>query len=359
MAKGTTKGKNEGNKYKVSFKAFKKSALSELPTVMLLFLSEKVLFDEFLSELLNTFIGKNFNPKVNLQSFFADETSIDEVINECSNMSFLSDKKIILYKLVKKTGVRGISKEAKEGFINYAKNPNPDNILILLNGEKAYSFTNFEDFENTGIKIYTVSTDSEQDIADWCRDKLKGYEIDNETILHLLQFVNPSYDEISSELEKLKTFCIDSKKVTPDDVNLCVGMTKDFNENNLFESILKRNFEKAIGIYDNMSSKTTASSMEVELRFVAYMNNLFISLHKMQDPAIVNMPEGFDLFRELKLWNDGPRMYRLYKSYIKDLNILKIKKAFDYIYQTDKTLKFTEKDKRLVINNLIHNLVNL
>jgi DNA polymerase III delta subunit len=71
------------------------------------------------------------------------------------------------------------------------------------------------------------------------------------------------------------------------------------------------------------------------------------------------MPEGFDLFRELKLWNDGPRMYRLYKSYIKDLNILKIKKAFDYIYQTDKTLKFTEKDKRLVINNLIHNLVNL
>ena len=359
MAKGTTKAKNEGNKYKVSFKAFKKNVLKELPPVMLLFLSEKVLTDEFLSELSYAFIGKDYNPKVNLQSFFADETPIDEVINECSNMSFLSDKKIILYKLVKKTGVRGINKEAKEGFINYAKNPNPDNMLVLLNGDKAFTFSNFEDFENTGINIYTVSTDFEEDMADWCRDRLKGYEVDHETLLHLLQFVNPSYDEISSEIEKLKTFCIDTKKVTLDDVNLCVGMTKDFNENNLFEAILKRNFEKAIGIYDNMSSKTTASSSEVELKFVAYMNNLFINLHKMQDPAIINMPEGFDLFKELKLWKDGPRMYRLYKNYIKDLNILKIKKAFDYIYETDKTLKFTGKDKRLVINNLIHNLINL
>ena len=353
------KAKNEGNKYKLNFNTFKKNVLKELPPVMLLFLSEKVLTDEIISELSNTFIGKGFNPKVNLQSFFADETPIDGVINECSNLSFLSEKKIILYKLVKKTGVRGISKVAKEGFINYARNPNPDNMLILLNGEKTYTFSNFEDFENTGIKIYTVSTDSEQDMADWCRDKLKGYEVDNETILHLLQFVNPSYDEISSEMEKLKTFCIDSKKVTLDDVNLCVGMTKDFNENNLFEAILKRNFEKAISIYDNMSSKTTASSKEVELKFVAYMNNLFVSLHKMQDPAISSMPEGFNLFSELKLYKNGSRMYGLYKNYIKDLNILKIKKAFDYIYETDKTLKFSEKDKRLVINNLIHNLVNL
>lgn len=353
------KAKNEGNKYKVSFKAFKKNVLDELPPVMLLFLSEKVLTDEFMSELSYKFIGKDFNPKVNLQSFFADETAINEVINECSNLSFLSDKKIIVYKLVKKTGTRGMPKESKEGFINYSKNPNPDNMLILLNGDKAFTFSNFEDFENTSVKIYNVATDSDKDIADWCRDKLKGYEVDNETILHLLQFVNPSYDEISSEIDKLKTFCIDSKKVTLDDVNLCVGMNKDFNENNLFEAILKRNFEKAIGIYDNMSSKTTASSMEVELKFVAYMNNLFISLHKMQDPAIINMPEGFALFRELKLWKDGARMYGLYKNYIKDLNILKIKKAFDYIYETDKTLKFTEKDKRLVINNLIHNLINL
>lgn len=353
------KAKNEGNNYAVTYKTFKGKISKSLPSAMLLFLSEKVLIREIISELSTSFIGKNFNPKVNLQTFFSDETSIEEVINECSNLSFLSEKKIIIYRIVKKTGGRGLPKDVKEGFLNYLKNPNPDNLLILLNADKEFTFSNFEDFENSGIQIYIIKSDSQQEILEWCRDKLKGYEVDEEALMHLLQFVNPSYDEISSEIEKLQTFCMDSGVITINDVNLCVGMTKDFTENNLFEAILNRNFEKAIEIYDNMSGKKTESSQEVELRFVAYMNNLFINIHKLQDPVLKNMAEGFNLYKELKLWKDGPRMYSLYKNYMSDLNELKIQKAFDYIYQTDKTLKYTEKDKRLVINNLIYNLVNL
>lgn len=353
------KGKNEALKYTVSYREFKSKVLKTIPRSMLLFLSEKVLISDIISELATAFIGKNYNPKVNLQTFFSDETAIDAVINECSNMSFLSEKKIIIYRIVKKTGSRGIPKDAKEGFINYLKNPNPDNLLILLNAEREFTFSNFEDFENTGISIHVISVNSQNDLIEWTRDQLKGYDVEDGALIHLMQFMNPSYDEIYTEIEKLKTFCFDTMKITINDVNMCVGMTKDFSENNLFEAILNRDFEKAIEIYDNMSAKQTASSLEVELRFVAYMNNLFITLHKMQDSAIKNMPEGFNLYRELKLWRDGQKMYNLYKNYMSDMNELKIQRAFDYIYQTDKTLKFTEKDKRLVINNLIHNLVNL
>ena len=353
------KFKTEGNKYSVTYKAFRSKVLKSVPPAMLLFLSEKVLIKEIISDLASEFIGEKFSPRENLKTFFSDETSIEEVINECSNLSFLSDKKIIIYRIVKKTGTRGIQKDAKAGFINYLKNPNPDNLLILLNAEKEFTFSNFSEFENTGIQIFVVSNDTQHELLEWCRDKLKGYDVDEEALNHLLQFVNPSYDEISTEIDKLKTFCMDSEKITIKDVNLCVGMTKDFTENNLFEAILNRDFEKAIEIYDNMSAKQTDSSKEVELRFVAFMNNLFINIHKLQDPILKNMTEGFDLYRALKLFNNGAKMYNLYKNYMSGVNELKIQKAFDYIYQTDKTLKFTEKDKKLVINNLIHNLINL
>ncbi len=353
------KGKNEAFKYTKPYKEFKSTVLKKVPHSMLLFLSEKVLINDIIASLGEAFIGKDFNPKLNLQTLFSDETAIETVINECSNMSFLSEKKIIVYRIVKKAGARGMPKDAKEGFISYLKNPNPDNLLILLNTDKEFTFSNFSDFENTGIQIYVIASDSQRDLIEWTRDQLKGYEVDEDAIMHLMQFINPSYDEIYTETEKLKTYCFDRMKITVNDVNMCAGMTKDFSENNLFEAILNRDFERAIGIYDNMSGKQTASSLEVELRFTAYMNNLFIGLHKMQDPALKSIPEGFNLFRELKLWRDGQKMYNLYKNYMSDMNELKIQKAFDYIYQTDKTLKFTEKDKRLVINNLIHNLVNL
>jgi len=243
--------------------------------------------------------------------------------------------------------------------LNYLKNPNPDNILIILNSDKEFTFSNFEDFEDTGLGIYIINTDSDGEIMQWIKDTFDDYKISDETIEHLLLFLNPSYDEIFSEIEKLKTYCINEKEVTVNDVNLCVGMTKNFDENNLFEAILNRDFNGAMSIYNSLNSKQEASYKETEIYIINLVGWLFIALHKLQNPELASRNEDFTLFRELKIWKDGHRMIGLYKKYMKDLNELKIKKAFDYIYTADRTLKSSSQDKSLVINNLIHNLINL
>ncbi len=353
------KAKNDGKKYLTAFNSFRGKVLKDIPPVMLLFLSEKVLLDDLIKNLADKFIGKNFDAKNNLKLFYSDECEIEEVINECSNLSFLSDKKIIVYKLVKRTGIRGIQKSSKEGLLNYLKAPNPDNVLIILNAEKEFTFSNFEDFEDTGIGIYIISTNSPDDVRLWVRKEFDGYSVTDETIEHFLQFLNPSYDEIHSEIEKLKTFCIETKEITENDVNLCVGMTKDFSENNLLEAILKRDFNTAISIYNSLNSKQEASYKDTEIYLINLLGWLFIALHKLQNKDIAARPEDRNLYFELKIWKDGPKMIRLYKNYMAGLNELKIKKAFDYIYTADRTLKSSSQDKSLVINNLIHNLVNL
>lgn len=347
------------SKYAMTFNDLKKSFKKEIPKNILLFLNEKILFDEILDILANKFFDNKFDPKASLKTHYSDESDIEEVIGDCSNISFFSEKKIVIYKIVKKTGIRGISKEAKEAFLSYVKNPNPDTLLILLIPDKEFTFSNFDDFEGTNMKIFIIKENKEAEIKLWIKEKLSDYKIDDSVIMRLFQFVNLSYDEINSELEKLKTFCYDSKEITLKDVNLCVGISKDFDENNLFEAIIKRDFASAIGIYENMSSKQTASSIEVELKFLGYMTNLFIALHKLCDHQISKMPDGTSLFKIINLWKDPYRMIKLYKEYIKDFNELKIKNAFDYIYKTDKSLKSTQQDKHILINNLIHNLTNL
>jgi len=349
----------EAVRYQTTFENFFREAQKEIPGILVLFLSEKILFDEFMEALASRFIGDTLDKENHIRTYFSDSVTTEEVINECSNFSILTDKKIIVYRLVKKTGVRGISKEAREAFLNYAKNPNPETVLIVHVPDKEYNFANFTDFEMPGIKISAVKTDDLQVLKTWITKRFKGFSIEDETIIHLLQFVNPSYDEINSEIEKLKTYCSGRKEISINDINLCVGMTKDFNENNLFEAILNRDFEKAIGIYNNMSSKTAASSSEVELRFIGYMNNLFIAMHKLRDSGMNGRNPDYKLFSELKLWKDGYRMINIYKDYLSNLNELKIKQAFDYIYRSDRALKYTQQDKQLVISNLIHNLINL
>lgn len=352
------KAKNDGKKYLTAFSTFRNKVLKDVPPVMLLFLSEKVLLDELVKGLAEKFIGKGYDARNNLKTFYSDESEIDEVINECSNLSFLSDKKIIIYKLIKKTGIRGIQKSSKEGLLEYIKNPNPDNALIILNAEKEYTFSNFEEFEGTKAGIYIINTDSEADIREWVKSEFEGYKISDETVEHFLQFLNPSYDEIHSEIEKLKTFCIRAKEVTENDVNQCVGMTKDFSENNLLEAILKRDFNTAISIYNSLNSKQEASYKETEIYLINLLSWLFIALHKLQNKELAARNDN-GIYYELRIYRDKERMLRLYRNYMKDLNELKIKKAFDYIYTADKTLKSSSQDKSLVINNLIHSLVNL
>ncbi|MCE1165384.1 MAG: DNA polymerase III subunit delta [Bacteroidetes bacterium] len=352
------KAKNDGKKYLTAFSTFRNRVLKDVPSVMLLFLSEKVLLDELVKGLAHKFIGKGYDARNNLKLFYSDECEIDEVINECSNLSFLSDKKIIIYKLVKKTGIRGIQKSSKEGLLEYIKNPNPDNVLIILNSEKEFTFSNFEEFEDTKAGIYIINTESGDGIREWVKSEFEGYKITDETVEHFLQFLNPSYDEIHSEIEKLKTFCIETKEVTEHDVNQCVGMTKDFSENNLLEAILKRDFNKAISIYNSLNSKQEASYKETEIYLINLLGWLFIALHKLQNKELAARNDS-GIYFELKIWKDRERMLRLYREYMKDLNELKIKKAFDYIYTADRTLKSSSQDKSLVINNLIHSLVNL
>ncbi|MCI0474258.1 MAG: hypothetical protein L0Y76_11805, partial [Ignavibacteria bacterium] len=197
----------EAVKYQTTFDNFLRETEKQVPKILLLFLSEKILFDEFIEMLASKFIGDILGKENHRRTYFSDSVTTEEVINECSNFSFLSDKKIIVYRLVKKSGVRGISKEAREAFLNYAKNPNPDTVLIIHVPDKEYNFANFTDFEAQGIKITAVKTDDIQTLVSWIKESFGSYNISDESITHLLQFVNPSYDEVSSEIEKLKTYC--------------------------------------------------------------------------------------------------------------------------------------------------------
>ena len=320
---------------------------------LLLFIKDKSVFNEVVDIAGKKFIGKDFNTNHNTKLFYSDEHSIEDVINECSNLSFFSEKRIVIYRIIKKTGVRGISKDNKEAFLNYIKNPNSDTLLILHIPDDEFTFSNFEEFKPPNFEIHILSEISEGDILDWVREKFKGYEVEDDVILHLLQFLNPTFDEIISEIEKLRMYCYNTKKITKESVNLCVGVSKDFDETDFIEAVMTRNGTKAIEIYDNITMRD-----DVEIYLLVLLNSAFISICKLFDNKILNY-QGFNLFKELKIWRNQDRMLAVYKNFKNEANELKIVKAFDYIYTADKALKTSVPDKRAIFTTLIKNLTAL
>lgn len=348
MAKKTT------TKYNTSYSALvKKLSGDKVVPNHLIFLQEKILFDDLIKTAARKFLGQGYRAKEQVRYFFTDDKSLDAVLTETSNISFFPEPKIIILKVVRKPGYKGFSDKEKAALTHYFDNPNPEIMLIILDAGEEPNFAAYEGLEHKNLDISMVGAIPESEYVDWVKSKFEGYTISDETINHFIQFLNFSFDEISQEIEKLKVYCLEGREVTIDAVNLCIGFSKDFNEFQFIEAVLTRDQEKALQIYEKLVLKK-----DVEIYLLVLLNSAFIAINKLQDPKTYNL-HGWDLMRALKIWGGGDRMVRIYKDYHRQINEFKLKMAFDYIYEAEKLFKTSNPDKKTVFIRLINGLTSL
>jgi len=352
-------------KYLISYKSLQeKFQKGAIPGNLLISLREKILIDDVVKIIGEKFVGKNYSPKNNLISFNCDEKIIENILNECSNTGLFSEKKVVMLRNVKK-----LLKDEKLALIEYIKRYNPDTCLVMIaaddefNPGKIFLYDSKDDpdkvYENRkiieeNVKIIEIEEFSEQDTIAWIKEKFDDYKIDDMTIKHFLQFSNYSFDEMLSEIEKLKTYCYQTKEITKDSINLCNGVAKDFNEIDFIKAVVERKNEKALMIYDRISLKK-----DVEVYLIFLLASAFTVINKLYDPAVAGL-SGFPLKKELKLWfPDQEKLLPFYKSYRDSTATEKIRTAFSYIYQTDKILKTSASDKKTTMSTLINNICSL
>jgi len=362
------------SKYNISYKNLKDSLLKEkIPNNILLSINEKVLLDDLVKIICEKFGGKNFDVKNNLVSFNAEDRQNENIINECSNTGLFAERKVVVLKNVKK-----LLKAGKLSLLDYLKKYNPDTCLIMTSDDDEFSVekiflldaketgksknqddepaapkTSKKDIENN-VKICQITGFTESELVGWVKEKFDDYKIDKETIVYFLQFSNFALDEILSEIEKLKTFCYNTKEITPESVNLCNGIAKDFDESDFVQAIMEKKKDVAMKIYDYISLKKDS-----EVFLVILLSTAFIAINKLSDPGVARL-DGFNLKRELKLWFPGQdRLIPFYKNYRKTIGSDKMKIAFDQIHSADKSLKSTGGDKKMIMSRLINNICNL
>jgi len=314
-----------------------------------IFSQEKSVFDNIIKEIGEKFTEGNFDIKNNFSKYYSEETDMEMLINECSNESFFSEKKIIYYKLSKKSGTKGgLKADDKKALISYLNNPNPETILVIAVRDKEFSIDTYAEYfvKNTGVFI--LESPGEDELINWLNENRGEFNLEKDAIKVLLQHINPSYDESIQELEKLKSFCYDTKTIDLNAVNLCIGMSREYNESDFINAILDRRPDIAMLIYDNLALRD-----DYDILLIYMISSLFQGIYKLGDPELNRMNE-FELKRELKIFYDkNNTILNKYKKFRSQTNELKIKNAFDYIYRTDKALKTSNADKRSLFTTLI------
>lgn len=167
----------------------------------------------------NSFLGSPIN------IYDLEETLLENALEDLDTYSFLSEKKVIIIKGLENLKYDDWKKDINHLF-KYIENPSDSNLLIIeavkLNNTTKIAKELKNRCEYISVKLNTKN---------FIKNELKGYTIDDSIINLIDKYCLGDIAKISNECQKLKTYKIEDKRITTEDVeNLVVKKLGDSKE---------------------------------------------------------------------------------------------------------------------------------
>lgn len=197
-------------------------------------------------------LSKNKLTKDNVIKYDLEEMPITRAINELDTYGLFTDKKVVIGENA--TFLGSIKPKNIEHNLEdlelYIKNPNKDNILVLITSK----FDNKKKIVKLLKETATFIT-PEVSIDKIVKDSLEDYSMDNKTINYLINYCSNDLEKILNELEKLKNLKIEDKVITIKDIDENVTKSLDDNVFDFLNAVVSKNKKKAWNIYEELLYK--------------------------------------------------------------------------------------------------------
>jgi DNA polymerase-3 subunit delta len=100
-------------------------------------------------------------------------------------------------------------------------------------------------------------------VNNWVADK--GYQISPKAVQIIVDHIGNDLNRIQNELQKLTVNLGDRKKITEDDIEKYIGISKEYNAFEFQESVAQKNFPKAIRMIQYFESNNKAAPIQLIL----------------------------------------------------------------------------------------------
>lgn len=237
---------------------------NKLKSPILIYGEEKYLIRECIKQVMGKLISF---PELNIVTLENENISMDNVINACETIPFMSDFKILhiknpefLKKSVKNASIDGqaIEKQKDNGIseeiTNYFNNI-PEDLLILI------TFDGDIELKNK-LSILTKNMGSLIQLNELKGTELQNYvteifqnhgrSINRSEVIYFISEVGTSLSLIENEVEKLCMFNIGEELITKRDIDAIVSKTPESNIFKMVDSLSKKDAAKAILVLNTL-----------------------------------------------------------------------------------------------------------
>ncbi len=284
----------------------------------------------------------------NLDIVYGSEADADAVLGLCVGMPMMAARRVVI--------VRDFERlKGNARFVNYAENPNPAAVVMLVCRGKPNMSTNPYRAIKAKSEALAFEAPKDRDMPRWI-DLLvqrSGGSIEPRAAQMLADIVGTDIQSAKQEVDKLSTLAGDRARIAPEDVIRASGQTREHNVFELQKAIGRADYPASLGIADRLlrqAPNPVGEALRMVAILSAYVTKLWI-LSEWHNKSISS--------RELAARVGIPSYYiQEYTASLRYYPGRALEDALSALLAADFELKGgSVRDPRLVVNLMLRRMV--
>ena len=272
---------------------------------------------------------KSIKEKNNIDnnSFIKYDLEIDTtqmIIEELNTFNLFNDKKLVVV-----SNTKNIEIELLEKYLN---NPS-DNIFVLTEKEELDKRSKLSKLLEEKAKVINTKN---VDLNTYIKDGLKDYEIDKTLITLIKDKCNNNYHRITNEINKIKLYKEDNKKITKEDINVLIKKDLNINIYDLTNAINKKDIRKSLELFNDLLKNN-----EDEIKILGSLANNYRLLMNIKN--LVTQYKDEEIIKKLKM---HPYRLKMLKEQSNNYTKEEISKIINKLQKIDINIKSGLIDKK-------------
>ena len=225
---------------------------------------------------------KGFNQMI----LYGRDVTVDDIVGNAKRFPMMSEKQVVIVKEAQDLS-RNIEKLA-----DYAENPQPSTVLVIC-----YKYKTIDKRRRLAKTIaqkgclFESKKLYENQVSDWINAFLreKGYQIEPKAAHMLVEFLGTDLSKIANELGKLTLIIEKGSTITALHIEQNIGISKVFNNFELWKAIGDKELVKANRIVQYFSQNPKSNPLVMT---ISLLNGFFTQLllyHGLKDKGKINV----------------------------------------------------------------------
>ncbi|MFT6748915.1 MAG: DNA polymerase-3 subunit delta [Flavobacterium sp.] len=274
---------------------------------------------EFIENAILTEDEKGFNQMV----MYGRDTTMDEVISNAKRYPMMAEKQVIIVK-----EAQDLAKSI-DLIENYASNPQTSTVLVLSHKYKSVDKRKkwLKSIQKHGV-VFESKKMYENQVATWITRVLKGkgLSIEPKASAILVEFLGNDLSRIAKDLEKLELVCPKNHIINANDIEVNIGISKEYNNFELIKAIGDNNQLRAYQIADYFANNDKANPL------VVTVTTLYGFFYKLFKAHIATDKSQYALAAEIGV---SPYFVKDYTTAMKYYPLKKVSNAMEVLRQID------------------------